>query len=96
MLFAYNVISVTFLATLFLLLFVSCAIVLRSYILRRRFQRSLDDAMAAGMVLTPRAQGSKRKRFGAKPKMTDTWLTQGGEKWDSIMVCPSSPSSLPI
>jgi hypothetical protein len=52
--------------------------------------------MAAGMVLTPRAQGSKRKRFGAKPKMTDTWLAQGGEKWDSIMVCSSPPSSLPI
>ncbi|KIM43148.1 hypothetical protein M413DRAFT_443960 [Hebeloma cylindrosporum] len=44
--------------------------------------------MAAGMVLTPRVQGSKRKRFGAKPKITDTWLVPGGEKWDSIMVCP--------
>ena len=47
--------------------------------------------MAAGMVLTPRAQGSKRKRFGAKPKIVDTWLAPGGEKWDSIMVCPFPP-----
>lgn len=83
--------SVTFLATLFLLLFVSCAIVLRSYILRRRYQRRLDEAMAAGMLLAPRTQGSKRKRFGAKPRLYDTWLAPtdgGGVTWSQLMVCP--------
>ncbi|KAF9533282.1 hypothetical protein CPB83DRAFT_890380 [Crepidotus variabilis] len=79
-----NLYLVTFLATLFLLLFVSCAIVLRSYIFRRRYQRRLEEAMAAGMLLAPRAQGSKRKRFGSKPKMFDAWLTDGGEIWDEM------------
>lgn len=80
-------ISVTFLATLFLLLFVSCAIVLRSYVLRRRFQRRLDEAMAAGILLAPRAQGSRKRRFGTKPKFFDAWIAEGGETWDGMMVC---------
>ncbi|CAA7261492.1 unnamed protein product [Cyclocybe aegerita] len=86
-----NLYLVTFLATLFLLLFVSCAIVLRSYILRRRYQRRLEEAMAAGMLLAPRAQGSKRKRFGTKPKLIDTWLADGGEKWDQMMPLAAQP-----
>lgn len=79
-------ISVTFLATLFLLLFVSCAIVLRSYILRRRFQRHLDEAMAAGILLAPRSQGSRRRRFGSKPKLFDAWFSEGGDSWEEINV----------
>ncbi|KAF8964370.1 hypothetical protein BDZ97DRAFT_1919057 [Flammula alnicola] len=86
-----NLYLVTFLATLFLLLFVSCAIVLRSYLLRRRYQRRLDEAMAAGMLLAPRTQGSKRKRFGAKPKIIDTWLSDGGPVWDHIMPLSAQP-----
>lgn len=64
----------TFLATLFLLLLVSCAIVLRSYILRRRYQRQIENALALGIVLTPRAPGSKRKRFGVRPHMYESWI----------------------
>ncbi|KDR82759.1 hypothetical protein GALMADRAFT_220749 [Galerina marginata CBS 339.88] len=86
-----NLYLVTFLATLFLLLFVSCAIVLRSYILRRRYQRRLDEAMAAGMLLAPRTQGSKRKRFGAKPKLFDAWLAGGGDTWDHIKPLSAQP-----
>lgn len=78
--------SITFLATLFLLLFISCAIVLRSYILRRRFQQQLDEAMAAGILLAPRSPGSRKRRFGSKPKFHDAWLVQGGEKWEQMMV----------
>ena len=64
----------------------SCGIVLRSYILRRRYQRRLEEALGTGLLLAPRAQGSKRKRFGTKPKMINTWLTEGGEKWNQMMV----------
>ncbi|EAU86007.1 hypothetical protein CC1G_03030 [Coprinopsis cinerea okayama7 len=31
-------------------------------------------ALANGVVLTPRAPGSKRKRFGLRPKLYDTWI----------------------
>ncbi|TFK40562.1 hypothetical protein BDQ12DRAFT_679671 [Crucibulum laeve] len=86
-----NLYLVTFLATLFLLLLVSCAIVLRSYVLRRRFQRRLDDAMAAGILLAPRAQGSRKKRFGAKPKFFDAYLQHGGEKWSDMMPLAAQP-----
>ncbi|PPQ91682.1 hypothetical protein CVT25_012895 [Psilocybe cyanescens] len=86
-----NLYLVTFLATLFLLLFVSCAIVMRSYILRRRFQREQDDHLAAGRFLAPRTQGSKRKRFGAKPKLFDTWLADGGVTWDHIKPLSAQP-----
>ncbi|KAF9013502.1 hypothetical protein BDQ17DRAFT_608351 [Cyathus striatus] len=86
-----NLYLVTFLATLFLLLFVSCAIVLRSFILRRRYQRRLEEALAAGIILTPRSPGSKKKRFGAKPKLFDAYLSDGGEKWEDIMPLAAQP-----
>ncbi|KAJ2919208.1 hypothetical protein MD484_g1213, partial [Candolleomyces efflorescens] len=69
-----NLYLVTFLATLFLLLFVSCAIVLRSYFLRRRYQRQVAHALAQGIVLTPRAPGSRKKRFGSRPHMYESWI----------------------
>ncbi|KAJ2930889.1 hypothetical protein H1R20_g6200, partial [Candolleomyces eurysporus] len=69
-----NLYLVTFLATLFLLLFVSCAIVLRSYFLRRRYQRHVAQALAQGIVLTPRAPGSRKKRFGTRPHMYESWI----------------------
>ena len=57
--------------------------------MRRRYQRRLDDAMAGGLLLAPRAPGSKRKRFGTKPKLFDAWLADGGVTWDHIKVCSS-------
>lgn len=90
-----QIISITFLATLFLLLFISCAIVLRSYVLRRRFQRQLDEAMAAGILLTPRTPGSRKRRFGTKPKFHDIWLVRGGDTWNQMMV-RRTPRCLPI
>ncbi|KAF8817031.1 hypothetical protein BYT27DRAFT_7247596 [Phlegmacium glaucopus] len=86
-----NLYLVTFLATLFLLLFVSCGIVLRSYILRRRYQRRLEEALGSGLLLAPRAQGSKKKRLGTKPKIINTWLTEGGEKWNQMMPLSAQP-----
>ncbi|TFK28080.1 hypothetical protein FA15DRAFT_701451 [Coprinopsis marcescibilis] len=69
-----NLYLVTFLATLFLLLFVSCVIVLRSYILRRRYQRQINLALANGIILTPRAQGSRRRKLGTRPRMYENWI----------------------
>ncbi|KAF8195422.1 hypothetical protein BJ912DRAFT_1040377 [Pholiota molesta] len=86
-----NLYLVTFLATLFLLLFVSCAIVLRSYVLRQRYNRRINEAMAAGLFLAPRAQGSRRKRFGVRPRLIDTWIATGGPKWDRITPLSAQP-----
>ncbi|KAF9483449.1 hypothetical protein BDN70DRAFT_891697 [Pholiota conissans] len=86
-----NLYLVTFLATLFLLLFVSCAIVLRSYVLRQRYNRRINEAMAAGLFLAPRAQGSKRKRFGVRPSFDEAWLAPGGPKWDRISPLSAQP-----
>ncbi|KAF8644525.1 hypothetical protein AX16_008401 [Volvariella volvacea WC 439] len=88
-----NLYLITFLATLFLLLFVSCAIVFRSYILRRRFQRHIDEAVAAGLLLPPRAPGSKKRRYGSKPKFHDAWLRSGGETWAEMMPVCAQPIS---
>ncbi len=77
---------VTFLATLFLLLFVSAAIVLRSFLLRRRYHQRLDAAFAAGLFLAPRAQGSRRRRFGHRPALRSAWIAPGGPSWASTTV----------
>jgi len=65
----------TFLSTLFLLLVVSTAIVLRSFLLRRRYhmqlQEQLDDIFRPPRD-TPGT--SRRRNFGAKPKLWDTWV----------------------
>lgn len=78
--------SVTFLATLFLLLFISCAILLRSYILRRRFRRHSEGDFGAGLLLTPRSPGSRHTRFGHVPKLFDSLIINGGEKWRDMRV----------
>lgn len=77
--------SFTFLATLLLLLAVSCAIVIRSLILRRRFRRRVQEALANGIVLPPPpggfagamgfgGAGRGRRDFGEKPTMWERWL----------------------
>ncbi|KAI0372149.1 hypothetical protein BV20DRAFT_99334 [Pilatotrama ljubarskyi] len=52
------VIRFTFLATLFLLLAISSAIIMRGIFLRRRFRRRLEEALAAGVLLSPTEDGS--------------------------------------
>ncbi|KAF8522289.1 hypothetical protein BU17DRAFT_87378 [Hysterangium stoloniferum] len=87
----------TFLATLLLLLAVSCAIVIRSFILRRRFRRRIEEAIAAG-VLMPGSlddglgggMGRNRRRdFGEKPKLWEVWVDENGQIHDP----PSKDSS---
>lgn len=81
--------SFTFLATLLLLLAVSCAIVIRSLILRRRFRRRVQEALANGVVLPPPPGGFAgamgfggrvRRDFGEKPTMWDRWLAPPHEQ----------------
>jgi hypothetical protein len=83
-----NLYLVTFLATLFLLLFVSFAIVLRSYILRSRFRRQLREA---GIILDSRSRGTKKRRSSVIPKIFDIWLVQGGETWEETMPVSAQP-----
>jgi len=67
----------TFLSTLFLLLVVSTAIVLRSFLLRRRYHMELEEHLG-DIHRQPRdTPGASRKRnFGAKPKLWDMWIRQ--------------------
>jgi len=77
----------TFLTTLLLLLAVSCGIVIRSFVLRRRFHRRVEEAIAAG-VLLPSQTGDiamgpggtisvYRRPIGEKPKMWEVWIDEG-------------------
>ncbi|KDQ62423.1 hypothetical protein JAAARDRAFT_30330 [Jaapia argillacea MUCL 33604] len=86
----------TFLATLFLLLFVSSAIVLRSFLLRRQFRRRIQAAIAAGVYLPPQA-GPRRRNFGEKPKLWDYRASRGGFLWSEAIPFSAktvSPNSL--
>ncbi|CAL1713107.1 unnamed protein product [Somion occarium] len=92
----------TFLATLFVLLFVSCAIVMRSFFLRRRMRQRIDEAIAAGVLLPPQTgPGSRRRDFGEKPKLWDASLsTPSDEDWESttpvsVKLITSDSSSIP-
>lgn len=91
----------TFLATLFLLLAISSAIIMRGIFLRRRFRRRLEEAIAAGVLLSPteeaaggfgRGMGGRRKL--KRPTLFDvtvlppyfyTGSPQAG-KWERVMV----------
>ncbi|KAI5119201.1 hypothetical protein M0805_004456 [Coniferiporia weirii] len=75
----------TFLATLLLLLAVSCAIILRSLVIRRRFQRRVQEALAQGIVLPP-APDQRRRAFGEKPKLWDAWIApeDGNILWHNM------------
>ncbi|KAH7910493.1 hypothetical protein BJ138DRAFT_1114047 [Hygrophoropsis aurantiaca] len=65
----------TFLATLFVLLLVSSAIILRSFILRRRFRRRVEEALANGLFLDlPPPPGPPIRALGEKPKLFDRWV----------------------
>ncbi|CEL60780.1 hypothetical protein RSOLAG1IB_04019 [Rhizoctonia solani AG-1 IB] len=73
----------TFLTTLLLLLAVSCGIVIRSFILRRRFHRRVEEAIAAGVLLPGQGDagmgpggnvGAFRRPIGEKPKMWEVWI----------------------
>ncbi|KAL0069725.1 hypothetical protein AAF712_002994 [Marasmius tenuissimus] len=83
--------SFTFVATLFVLLMISSTIIFRSYILRRRYQRRLQEALAAGVILAPREQGSRRKRFRTRPKFYDVWFDTAGDTWEELMPVSVQP-----
>jgi hypothetical protein len=83
---------------LFLLLFVSSAIILRSFILRRRFRRRIEEAILAG-VLPPPTTGrvSRRRAIGEKPKLWEARVhPAANDRWETIVVrCRLIFSSLP-
>lgn len=78
----------TFLATLFLLLFVSSAIILRSFILRRRFRRRIEEAILAGVIPPPQTgRVSRRRVIGEKPKLWEARVHPAPDvRWDAIVV----------
>ena len=87
-LFAINCHRFTFLATLFLLLFVSSAIILRSFVLRRRFRRRIEEAILAGVV-APHHVGrmSRRRAIGEKPKLWEARVSPAyDDGWHAIIV----------
>lgn len=71
----------TFLITLLILFGVSCGIVVRSIVLRRRFRRQIQNAIDSGMALPPRVAASRagrRHQFGERPVMHEVWLNYKG------------------
>lgn len=81
--------SFTFLATLLLLLSVSCAIVVRSLIIRRRYQRRVAEALAQGIMLPPTPHAQRRRDFGEKPKLWDAHAAPPEDvygRWKDLMV----------
>ncbi|KAH8998598.1 hypothetical protein EDB92DRAFT_1813405 [Lactarius akahatsu] len=85
----------TFLATLFLLLFVSSAIILRSFILRRRFRQRIEEAILAG-VIVPNQTGrvSRRRALGEKPKLWEARVFPADDdRWDSIVPVSAVPKA---
>ena len=78
----------TFLATLFLLLFVSSAIILRSFVLRRRFRRRIEEAILAGVVAPHHgARVRSRRVIGEKPKLWEARVAPAtDDRWDAIIV----------
>lgn len=76
------------------LLIISCSIVFRSFVLRRRYQRRLAEALAVGAVLAPRVQGSRKKRFRTRPKFYDTWISDAEKTsiWADLMVLVNQSS----
>ncbi|KAH9936310.1 uncharacterized protein B0H18DRAFT_1113719 [Fomitopsis serialis] len=77
----------TFLATLFLLLFVSAGIVLRSFVLRRRFRRRIEEALAAGVPLTPPWGGPPiLPRILERPTLWDVFIRPASkEGWSETL-----------
>ncbi|KAG8715626.1 hypothetical protein FRC11_002178 [Ceratobasidium sp. 423] len=66
---------------------VSCGIVIRSFVLRRRFHRRVEEAIAAGVLLPGQADidmgpgggiGAFRRPIGEKPKMWQVWIDTNG------------------
>ncbi|KAG9026731.1 hypothetical protein FRB95_008537 [Tulasnella sp. JGI-2019a] len=77
----------TFLITLLILFGVSCGIVARSIVLRRRFRMQIQSAIDNGMALPARVAASraaKRGLFGERPVMHEVWLDYGKEEASSL------------
>ncbi|KAG2145828.1 hypothetical protein DEU56DRAFT_788280 [Suillus clintonianus] len=100
----------TFLATLFVLLLISASIIFRSFLVRRRFRRRVEDALAQGAFfdLPPSALGLTSRFIGEKPSVHEAWveqdLLQEKAQWHAIMpvtallthrVEPAAESRLP-
>ncbi|KAG1733043.1 uncharacterized protein EDB91DRAFT_1150077 [Suillus paluster] len=81
----------TFLATLFVLLLISASIIFRSFLVRRRFRRRVEGALAQGIFfeLPPSGLGLTSRFIGEKPSVYETWIEQDDlqEKahWQAIM-----------
>ena len=97
---------VFFLATLILLLSISGAIVGRSYVLRRRQRRLIEEAIRNGTYVPPSVRGGAPRVLGAKPQLHDVFLAldelavlqakglvagKAGYEWETIMVRRALP-----
>lgn len=62
-------------------------LIYRSFILRRRFRRRIEEAIAAGVLIpgslddaTIGGMGRSRRRdFGEKPKLWEVWIDEPGQ-----------------
>ena len=84
--FSLSIDSFTFLATLFVLLSISVAIILRSYLVRRRFNRDIHVALGVPIPGT-NSDARPSRRLGERPILHDVLLKVGSARWKDIWVC---------
>lgn len=81
----------TFLAALFVLLLISASIIFRTFLIRRRFRRRVEDALAQGVFLDlqPSVLGLTARYIGEKPSVHEAWVRQDvlreKSQWQAIM-----------
>ncbi|KAJ7288379.1 hypothetical protein C8J57DRAFT_1280033 [Mycena rebaudengoi] len=90
-----NLYLYTFLATLILLLVVSCTVLSRSALLRRRYRNAIARALEQGFVLAPPEQGSHKLAFGTKPQLHDVWLSDDAKIPHWADITPISAQQFP-
>ncbi|KAK8861628.1 hypothetical protein IAR55_002451 [Kwoniella newhampshirensis] len=85
----------TFLITILVLGLISAGLIIRAYIMRRRFHRRVEEAIRNGEALPPDAaaalgmgtprrggRGKKERPVGLMPTLWEGEMYRDGEKWD--------------
>ncbi|KAH8825402.1 hypothetical protein DL96DRAFT_183484 [Flagelloscypha sp. PMI_526] len=79
-----NLYIFTFLATLLVLLAISCLVVGRSFMLRRRYRRRLAEILAEGAISTPESPSSRRRVLRHMPQLHEAFISSPTTSHESL------------